>query len=437
MSSETIFYSKFYIIKNILWLSLSLQIKFFIVRILYLHQYFKTPLEGGAIRSYYIAQQMIARGHEVVMITSHNNPHYKIKWVDGIQVHYLPVYYDNSLKFIGRIKAFIQFYIKALRCAKNIQSVDLVYATSTPLTVGAIAYQLNQFKKWPYVFEVRDVWPEAPIQLGFIKNRLLIKSLNFITKKIYNHASKIITLSDAMKNYILETGTQTPIHVIPNMSDCSFFESSPKDSSLEKLYHVEGKFVISYFGAAGYVNEMDDLYELIAYCKHRNLTQYAFLIQAKGAYYKSFEQKIEALNFNQVHLLQYSAKDSIKNLLNVSDAILVSFKNTPILGSNSPNKFFDGLASGKLICTNTSGWIEKLIEDNEIGFKYEAFHPSDFFKKIEPYSTNPSMLIKVKSIGRKIAEETFNVEKLSHQVIDLIENKNMPLNIDVHEKKHA
>jgi glycosyltransferase involved in cell wall biosynthesis len=349
----------------------------------------------------------------------------------------LPIYYDNSLKFIGRIKAFVQFYIRALKCARKIQSIDLVYATSTPLTVGAIAYQLNRLKKWPYMFEVRDVWPEAPIQLGIIKNPFLIKSLNWFTKKIYNNATKIIALSEAMKTYIVQTGTHTPIYVIPNMSDCSFFESSPKEIALEKLYRVEGKFVISYFGAAGYVNEMDDLYELIAYCKHRNLTQYAFLIQAKGACYKAFEQKIEALNFNQVHLLQYSAKDSIKNLLNVSDAVLVSFKNLPILGSNSPNKFFDGLASGKLICTNTSGWIEELIEKNEIGFKYDAFHPSDFFKKIEPYSINPSLLMKVKSTGRKIAEENFDVELLSNRVLDLIENKSNSLPTTEQSDKRA
>jgi glycosyltransferase involved in cell wall biosynthesis len=407
------------------------------VRILYLHQYFKTPLEGGAIRSYYIAQQMIARGHEVIMITTHNHMQYKIKWVDGIQVHYLPVTYDNSMRFWRRILSFITFYLKALHCAKKIPAIDLVYATSTPLSVGALAYQLKKIKRWPYIFEVRDVWPEAPIQLGIIKNPLLIQLFNSLAKKIYCHADKIIALSEAMKIYIQQTGTSTPISVVPNMSDCSFFENGIKDIALEKLYRVEGKFVISYFGAAGYVNEMDDLYELIAYCRHRQLNQYAFLIQAKGAYYNAFKEKVEALQFDQVHLLQYSAKDSIKNLLNVSDAVLVSFKDIAILGSNSPNKFFDALASGKLIITNTKGWIQELIEKHQIGFKYNAFQPSDFFKKLAPYSENPSLLIKIKSIGRALAEERFEVHLLTNQIIDLIENKSTAIENTTAEKRGA
>jgi glycosyltransferase involved in cell wall biosynthesis len=146
---------------------------------------------------------------------------------------------------------------------------------------------------------------------------------------------------------------------------------------------------------------------------------------------------VEALQFDQVHLLQYSAKDSIKNLLNVSDAVLVSFKDIAILGSNSPNKFFDALASGKLIITNTKGWIQELIEKHQIGFKYNAFQPSDFFKKLAPYSENPSLLIKIKSIGRALAEERFEVHLLTNQIIDLIENKSRAIEDTTAEKRGA
>ena len=106
------------------------------MRILYIHQYFKTPEEGGAIRSYYIASALVEAGHEVVMLTSHNKRRYEVKHINGIEVHYLPVFYENRLHTPGRSKAFLQFVWQACRLLLRLRPFDLCYASSTPLTAG-------------------------------------------------------------------------------------------------------------------------------------------------------------------------------------------------------------------------------------------------------------------------------------------------------------
>ena len=114
------------------------------MKIIYIHQYFKTYSDGGSSRSYYLAKALTDNGYEVEMITSHNEPFYKKVNIEGITVHYLPVYYDNAYGFIGRVRSFLNFVIKAYRLALSIKNAHLCYATSTPLTVGIIALLLKK-----------------------------------------------------------------------------------------------------------------------------------------------------------------------------------------------------------------------------------------------------------------------------------------------------
>jgi len=115
------------------------------MKILYIHQYFRTPDEGGAIRSYYLAKGLVEHGIEVELITSHNKPNSLITEIDGIKVHYLPVYYDNSQGFLQRTYAFFKFMRLARKKARQISDIDICYATSTPLTIGLSAIILALF----------------------------------------------------------------------------------------------------------------------------------------------------------------------------------------------------------------------------------------------------------------------------------------------------
>jgi len=392
------------------------------MKVLYLHQYFKTPIEGGAIRSWYLAKGMVDAGHDVVMITSHNQDHAVTKTIDGITVHYLPVYYDNKLKFIGRILAFIKFIFLAYKKSKEEFGVDLCYATSTPLSIGFLAYLLKKNRNIPYIFEVRDLWPEAPIQMGVIRNSFLKAFLYKIERLIYSNASQIVALSPGIRNGIEKVCPNKEIRVIPNMSDCDFFQPEAKDPQLEKLFNVEEKFVVSYFGAAGPVNKLDNLVSCIRYCKDHSRDDIFFLIQAHGSELKRIEKEIEALNWPYVHFLQYSGKDGLKNLLNVTDAVYISFDNKPVLQTNSPNKFFDAIAAGKLCIVNTKGWIKDVIEREGFGIYVNPKVPGEFLKKLDPFIQDKTRLLTVHNSARRVAEDYYSKDLLVKRLIDTIEN---------------
>jgi len=134
-----------------------------IKHILYIHQYFKTPEEPGGTRSYWIAKELISQGYKVTMLTTSNSISDSIvrKKISGIDVIYLKVLYDQKMSVFLRFISFLKFMVLSTYHAYKIKNIDLVIATSTPLSVGFPAFFLNKIKKLPYIFEVRDLWPEV------------------------------------------------------------------------------------------------------------------------------------------------------------------------------------------------------------------------------------------------------------------------------------
>jgi glycosyltransferase involved in cell wall biosynthesis len=386
------------------------------LKILYIHQYFKTPEEGGAIRSWYISTAMVAAGHEVHMITSHNGKGYVRKNQRGVQVHYLPIRYMGSYGFYRRIIAFLNFSLGAYLKAKKLGEPDLMYVTSTPLTVGIVALLLKRLFRRPYVFEVRDLWPEVPVQMKIIRNPLIRLLTGKLERRIYAGASRIIALSPGTEQYIRNIHGIHSVHFCPNMSDCDFFSMNEMGAEeIREKYSLEGKFVIGYFGAIGRSNALGYLLDiaLIAQEQGWNL---AFLIIGEGP------EKIDLIKYSEnsgiknLHFIEHQDKAGLRNYLSVIDAAYISFADYPVFQWNSPNKFFDALASGKMIISNVNGWIRELIETQHCGFYYHPEQPATFFSNLKPVMGDPHKLTAIKKNSRNLAEARFNrkilIEKL-------------------------
>ena len=388
------------------------------MKILYVHQYFKTPQEGGAIRSYYLAKGLVDQGFEVEMITSHNESTYQKAVIDGITVHYLPVYYSNDLGFLKRVHSFYSFQKKAKQL---ILSFDLAYLTSTPLTVGLVGLWLKKKLRKPYIFEVRDLWPTAPIQIGAIKAGWLKKRLYALEAKIYKHADKIIALSPGMEDWIKGVVPEKEVHMIPNMADCEFFSKELKDPKLTSFYHVNDSFVITYLGSIGVTNHLEFLLDVAEKCLKLGLN-IKFKIVGEGA--KLHRIKLEAYlkKLKNVEFYGHQNKEGVRRILNVTDATYVSFANIPVLGTNSPNKMFDSLASGKLTIVNALGWTKDLVEENECGFYTNPEDPNDFIQKITPFIEQSDKLEAYKNNARIVAEKLYSRRLQVQKLISVLES---------------
>jgi len=388
------------------------------LRVLLIHQHFKTPVSGGAIRSYYLAKALVNAGFSVEVLTATNDPSKKEMNYEGIQVHYLTVPYDNKFGFFARIASFTKFMLSAILYSKRIKAIDYCYAISVPLTTGLIARWIKWTRKIPFIFEVGDLWPEAPIQMGFIKNFFLKRFLFAMEKSIYNSADSIVALSPAIKKDIEQKVVGKTVHMIPNFADCDFYQPSEKSAELETKFETHRKFVVSYIGAVGLANGLDYFLEC-ANASRKAQLPIQFFVCGEGALRERLMASAQQLGLHNLTFVDFQTRDGVKELMNVTDAAFISYKNLPVLETGSPNKFFDGLAAGKLIVINFGGWIKTEIEEARCGLFVDPKHPTDFVKKISGFVADKKLLKQYQTAARQLAERKYSRELLSHQFANL------------------
>jgi glycosyltransferase involved in cell wall biosynthesis len=388
------------------------------VKVLILHQHFKSPLNGGAIRSYYLAKALIDTGIDVTVITGSNERNYRKEIFEGIEIHHLPIAYENAFGFFKRSISFLIYVWKSTNLAKKIPDLSICYAISTPLTVGLAAMHLKRKLNLPYIFEIGDLWPDAPIEMGFVKNSFFKSALYALEKSIYRKAESIVALSQSIKESIESKISGKKIDVIPNFADCDFYQPELKNPDLEKKYNVSGKFVVSYIGAIGVANGLDYFIECANVSRKANLPIH-FMLCGEGAMIERLRSSIKSLKLENISVTGFVNRETVREIMNVTDASFISYKNISILETGSPNKYFDSLASGKLIINNFGGWIKNEIEQFNCGFSLDPNNPADFVKKIQSFLNDPKMLEQYQRAARKLAETKYHRKNLSNQFADI------------------
>lgn len=389
------------------------------MKILILHQHFKIPQKGGAIRSYYLAKALVDRGVQVVVITAHNEGSYRQDSFEGIEVHYLPVPYDNRYGFLRRIYAFYRFAQKAGRCATLHRDADLCYAISTPLTVGVAAMRIQRKLGIPYIFEVGDLWPDAPIEMGFIRNPLLQRLLYALEKVIYRNARSVVALSPEIAKAIKRKTADKTVHLIPNMADTAFYKPEAKDATLEKRFDTGGRLVVSYIGAVGIANGLHYFLDCAAATQRHGLPV-RFLLCGDGAMLDGLKMYAQELHLNNLTFVPFQNREGVRELMNVTDVNFISYLPVKILETGSPNKYFDGLAAGKLTVINFGGWIKAEIEREECGIYVNPKDAEDFVNRIKPYLDDPLLLKKYQLRGSALAERQYSRRMLGEKVREVV-----------------
>jgi len=381
------------------------------MKLLYVHQYFKVPSEGGAIRSWHLARTLAAHNIEVHVITAHNKPGYAQKHWPNMVVHYVPVPYSNEMRFGKRMWAFLRFVWLCRPLLKQHKDAAGLYATSTPLTVGLLALYARAKWKMPYIFEVRDLWPRAPIELGAVKWRVVKESLQGLEKLTYHHAQAVVSLSKGMQQDIQQTSPDTTGFVVPNMADTVLFEPA---QAMPK-----GPLHIVYTGTFGWANGMDHLCTLVEMARHMHLP-ICWTLAGQGARLNEVQQRLGTQNITYAGHL---GTKEVQKLLQTAHFALVLFGPEPVLQTNSPNKFFDALAAGVPVLVNVQGWLNNLVQQHGCGYYLSRQNVAQDLKQImAAYQQGAQTWQPMSQAARKLAQEHFSTQKLSQEWLTIVKN---------------
>lgn len=402
------------------------------MRILYIHQFFATRESSlGLIRSYEFARRWIAEGHEVTVITSSSRlpEEFDRKLfaegvIDGIRVRSVRVRYSNYMGYGRRMWSFALFTIGATFLAATSGKHDVVFATSTPLTVGIPGWVAAALTRTPFVFEVRDLWPEAAIQMGALKrNGLIARAAKALERFLYRKAKHVIALSPGMADGVLAEGVPAErVHMIPNSADLDLFYPAPKDHAfLASLGVPEGAFVVGYAGAIGPSNAVEAQVPEAARTLHeRGRDDVVFVIAGDGKCLPKLREMVEGLP--NVRLVGSLPKKDVPILTRSADVLMTLFADVPILATNSPNKFFDGLASGRPMIVNSNGWTKDLVEQNRCGVYVPAGDGVALADAIERLAADRDLLEEMGRNARRLAEERFSRDDLADQALAVLKD---------------
>jgi len=399
------------------------------MKIIYLHQYFNTPQMSGGTRSYEMARRMVAAGHEVHMLTSYRDSDALERgWFhseeSGIQVHWYPVPYSNHMGFMQRVKAFLAFALAARKKAIELEG-DIIFATSTPLTIALPAVPASRKKKVPLVFEVRDLWPEMPIAMGAIKSPVLRYLAHKLERWAYRNSAAVVALSPGMKEGVVRTGYSADrVAVIPNSSDNAEFQH---DADAAAMFRADrdwlgDKPLLVYTGTFGVVNGVGYVVPVAQKLLEMESDIRILLVGDGAEKSRVIEEARNAGVFEKnLFIEEKLPKREIPKLLSAADMASVLFIDLPEMRPNSANKFFDALASGTPVLLNYGGWMHDIVRARKCGLAMWQIPAADVAVELHKKLHDQSWLSQAGRAARQLAEECFDRDKLASQLIQVLE----------------
>ena len=401
------------------------------MRILYLHQYFTTRAGVGATRSYEFAKRFVARGHEVTMVTAARATGRRgvaRRTVDGIRVLEVPAGYADyvrgtAVSYPRRMAHFAAFATAATATVLRLPRPDVVYATSPPLTMALPALAASRRHRVPLVFEARDLWPEGPIQFGALQNPLIQGLARAFERLVYRSASELIALSPGIRDAIVQAGAaQSRVTVVPNGSDVDLFSPDVDGSGVRARLGLDGRFLCSWFGTMGQLNDLTPVIEAAALMKERGDESVAFVLLGDGKLRPELEELARRRGADNV-LFQDPVPDkrSVAELAAASDACLTIVSDVPVLETCSPNKLFDTFAAGRPAVVNVPGWLRGVVERNEAGVFVRPGDASDLADKVAHLRDHPELVRRYGENARRLAEREFNRDMLAERALGVLE----------------
>lgn len=398
------------------------------MRILYIHQYFASRKGRTGTRSYEFGRCLARKGHDVTMITSGlanaefptaaGEPYSEYE-VEGIRVVSVPAAYNDPHTGTGmsgwqRMLKFYQFARAASRAGKTLDRPDIVFATHTPLTVGLAGMALSRHFDVPFVFEVRDLWPEALVNVGALRNPLATGWLRRMARKIYRRADHIVALSPGMKEGIVQAGIRAEkVTVIPNASDLDLFRPDLDGHASRTRLGLGERFAAIYFGAMGMANGLDYVIEAARILAERGQEHIVFVLHGSGGKRKELEDLARRYGLRNVVFSDLVPdKEEVARIVAGCDVCMTIYRAAKE-HTWSPNKMFDALAAGKPVLINVPGWLGETVEKNKCGRFLDPYRPEALAEAMDELSNDPGLCRQMGENARALAEREFDRQLLA------------------------
>lgn len=398
------------------------------MHILLIHQAFASLDEAGGTRHYEIAHYLAAQGHQVTIITSPVNyltgkaKGKRIPWKQqedpepGITILRVYVYPALHRSFFHRLINFFSFMFSSFFVGLGVKNVDAVWGTSPPIFQGWTAWSLARLKRKPFLFEIRDLWPEFAIGIGVLKNKLLIKLSFWLESFLYRHADRIVVNSPGFIPFVTKRGGKN-IELVPNGVDPDMFDPQENGRQFRQANQLEGKFVVLYAGAHGISNDLDVVLSAARLTGNDPQIQYVFVGDGKEK--TNLVRQAQEWSLTNVHFIASVPKHEMHQVLAAADVCIAILKPLDLYKTTYPNKVFDYLAAARPVLCAIDGVIRQVVEEAKAGLFVTPGDAATLADAVQIMAKDPAQARQMGINGRNFVVQNFNRQKFAAQIEEI------------------
>lgn len=393
------------------------------MRIVLVYQHFMVS-GSGSTKPYDLAKHLVSAGHQVTVVCGRSFLAQGVEVpgglisrlkISGIHILCLGVDYQQKMGFARRIYAFLAFTFLSMLAVAFMPRFDVLVASSTPLTVGLVGLVSRYLRRRPWVFEIRDLWPECPYQSGYLRSRALFRIATFFEEWFYRSAAATSAISKLMVDRLVERGfPPAKLHFIPTGMDVRAFDVPP-DPDFRRSNALDGKWVAVYVGAHGRANGLDYILEAATHLRQEEDVRIVLIGGGTEKDRLLAEADRRGLLGRPLIFLPPVPQECIPPILLACDAMLMLNVDRPGMKILMPNKFFDYLAAGRPLIVNIRAEVTDWILSAHCGLLADPGHPEDFARAVRDLRSNPDLAREMGRRARRLAQESFDRAELNRQ----------------------
>ena len=406
------------------------------MRILFLTHYFTPEGNAPASRTHEHCRAWVEAGHEVTVITAQPNvpngvvyPGYKNRlWptretIEGIQVVRVWTFIAPNAGSFKRVLSFLSFMFSAVLAACFVKRPNVIIATSPQFFCGWAGVFASWLRWRPFVLEIRDIWPESIAAVGAMKEGLAYHFLQWLEKRMYLAATKIVTVGEGYKARILERAPQlNNITVITNGVSEKLFRPRPKDASFLAEWQLQNRFVCSYIGTIGMAHGLEIVVKAARRLKEMDRHDIAFLLVGDGANRAPLEQQIRDEQLEDwVTFTGRLPKEKMSTVLASSDAVLVHLSGCDLFETVIPSKIFETMAMNRPLIMGVRGEAATITAASGSALEIEPDNDEQLVEAVRQLADNPQLVQQLSASGREFVLANYSREKLAARFQTLLE----------------
>ena len=400
------------------------------MRILFLTDNFPPEMNAPATRTWEHCKEWVNHGVNVTIITcapnfpegkvfkGYKNKFIQTELIDGIKVVRVWSYISANNGFLKRVIDYTSYAIMAFIVGLWYKC-DVIIATSPQFFTTISGYALSVFKRKPWIFELRDLWPESIRAVGAIENKKILDFFEKIELFLYKKATLIIPVTDSFKQNLIDRGiNESKIKVIKNGVDLSVYKPIAKDSHLLEKLQLKDKFIVSYIGTHGMAHGLSFILDAI---KDLN-KDIQFLFIGGGANKSKLLNQAKSLKLKNCTFLDFVPKSEISKYISITDVALVNLKKSETFKSVIPSKIFENAAMRKPILLGVEGESALIINSYEAGECFKPEDKNDFLTKLNKIYRKKVSGSNSYFEGLTRLANDFNRQVLAKRMLDLIKS---------------